>query len=57
MLCRAGFILQYQAKGDHLNKVQSYFIYKELSNNHHLNDDSNIAANKIFDALLKLQKP
>ena len=48
-----GLILQYQAKGAHLNTIESYFIYKELSNNHHLNDD----CNKIFDALLKLQKP
>jgi len=50
-------ILQYQAKGAHLNTVERYFIYKEFSNNNHLNDDSNIAPNKIFDALLKLQKP
>ena len=50
-------ILQYQAKGTHLNTVERYFIYKEFSNNNHLNDDSNIALNKIFDALLKLQKP
>jgi hypothetical protein len=50
-------ILQYQAKRAHLNMVERYFIYKEFSNNNHLNDDSNIAPNKIFDALLKLQKP
>jgi len=50
-------IIQYQAKGAHLNTVERYFIYKEFFNNSHLNDDSNIAPNKIFDALLKLQKP
>jgi len=50
-------ILQYQAKGAHLNTIERYFIYKEFSNNNHLNDNSNIAPNKIFDALLKLQKP
>ena len=50
-------ILQYQAKGAHLNTVERYFIYKEFSNNNHLNDNSNIAPNKIFDGLLKLQKP
>jgi len=50
-------ILQYQAKGAHLNTLERYFIYKEFSKNNHLNDDSNIAPNKIFDALLKLQKP
>ena len=49
--------LQYKAKEAHLNTVDRYFIYKEFSNNNHLNDDSNIAPNKIFDALLKPQKP
>ena len=46
-------ILQYQSKGAHLNTVEKYFIYKEFSINNHLNDESNIAPNKIFDALLK----
>ena len=50
-------ILQYQAKRAFLNTVERHFIYKEFSNNKHLNDDSNIAPNKIFDAVLKLQKP
>jgi len=48
-------ILQYQDKGAHLNTIGRYFIYKEFSNNNHLNDDSNITPNKIFDALLQLQ--
>jgi len=48
-------ILQYQAKGAHLNTIERYFIYKEFSIKNHLNDESNIAPNKIFDALLKLQ--
>ena len=41
-------ILQYHAKGAHLNTVERYFIYKEFNNNNHLNDDSNIAPNKIL---------
>jgi len=49
-------ILQYQGKCAHLNTVKKYFIYKEFSMNH-FNDESNIAPNKIFDALLKLQQP
>jgi len=48
-------ILQYQGKGAHLNTIERYFIYKEFSINNHLNDESIIAPNKIFDALLKLQ--
>jgi len=48
-------ILQYQNKGAHLNTVEKYFIYKEFSIKNYLNDQSNIAPNKIFDALLKLQ--
>jgi len=50
-------ILQYQSKGAHLNSIENYFIYKEFSINNHLNDESNIAPNKIFDALLKPQQP
>jgi hypothetical protein len=48
-------ILQYQGKRAHLFTTERYFIYKEFSINNHLNDKSNIASNKIFDALLKLQ--
>jgi len=48
-------ILQYQGKGAHLNTVERYFIYKEFSINNHSNDESNMAPNKIFDTLLKLQ--
>jgi hypothetical protein len=48
-------ILQYQGKEAHLNTVERYYIYKEFSINNHLNDESNIAPNKIFDPLLKLQ--
>ena len=48
-------ILQYQGKGAHLNTVERYFIYKEFYINNHLNDESNKAPKKIFDALLKLQ--
>ena len=39
-----------------LQKIVAHdFIYKEFSINNHLNDESNIAPNKMFDALLKLQ--
>jgi hypothetical protein len=47
-------ISQYQGKGAHLNTIERYFIYKEFSNNNHLNGEFNITPNKIFDALLKL---
>ena len=50
-------ILQYQSKGAHLNTVEKYFICKEFCINNHLNDESNIAPNKIFDSLLKSQQP
>jgi len=50
-------ILQYQNKVAHLNTVEKYFIYKEFCINNHLNDESNKARNKIFDALLKPQQP
>ena len=50
-------ILQYQGKGAYLNTVEKYFIYKESSMNNHLNNESNIVPNKIFDVLLKLQQP
>ena len=46
-------ILQYQSKSAHPNTVEKYVIYKEFSINNHLNGESNIAPNKIFDALLK----
>ena len=48
-------ILQYQGKGAHLNTIERFFIYKEISINNPLNDELNIAPNKIFEALLKLQ--
>jgi len=47
-------VLQYQCKWAHLNTIERFFIYKEFSINNHLNDELNIAPNKIFDALLKL---
>jgi len=46
-------ILQYQGKGTHLNTIERNFIYKDFSNNNHLNDEFNLTPNKIFDALLK----
>jgi len=39
-------ILQYQGKGAHLNTIERYFIYKEFSNNNHLNDKFNITPTK-----------
>jgi len=47
--------MQYQGKGAHLNNAERHFIYKEFSMNNHLHEESNIAPNKIFDTLLKLQ--
>jgi len=39
-------ILQYQGKEPHLNTIERYFIYKEFSNNNHLNDEFNITPKK-----------
>ena len=39
-------ILQYQGKGALLNTIERYFIYKEFSNNNHLNDKFNITPTK-----------
>ena len=41
----------------HSTPQEKYFIYKQFSIYNHLNDVCNIAHKKIFDALLKLQKP
>jgi len=46
-------ILQYQSKGAHRNTIERYFIYKEFSENNHLNDECNKSSNRISDALLK----
>jgi hypothetical protein len=45
--------LKYQNKGPHLNTIEKYLIYKEYSENNHLNNKHNITPNSIFDALLK----
>jgi len=48
-------ILQYQNKGNHLNTIETFYIYTEFLKDNHLNNDHNISPNRIFDALLKPQ--
>ena len=48
-------IIQYHAKGNHLNTSEKFHIYTEFKNDSHLNDERTIAPNKIFDTLLKPQ--
>ena len=48
-------IIQYHAKGNHLNTIEKFHIYTEFKNDNHLNDEHTIAPNKIFDTLLKPQ--
>ena len=50
-------ILQLQNKGAHLNTLEWIYIYAEYTKNNHLNDDSTIFPNKIFDTLLKSHQP
>ena len=50
-------ILQRHNKGAHLNTIERYYIYAEVTKNNHLNDEHNISPNKIFDALLKPHQP
>jgi hypothetical protein len=49
--------LQLQNKGAHLNTIEHFYIYAEYTNNNHLNNDSTISPNKIFDTLLKPPHP
>jgi len=50
-------ILQCQNKGAHLNTIEQYYIYREFTQNNHLNDEHTISPNKIFDTLLAPDKP
>ena len=54
-------ISQYQGKGAHLNTTERYFIYREFSNNNHLNDEFNITPQQNVRCLAKTplatQKP
>jgi hypothetical protein len=50
-------ILQLQNKAAHLNTIECFYIYAEYTNNNHLNDDSTISPNKIFDTILKPLQP
>jgi hypothetical protein len=50
-------VLQLQNKGAHLNTIERFYIYAEYTNNNHLNDDSTIFPNKVFDTLLKPHQP
>jgi hypothetical protein len=49
-------ILQYQNKGNHLNTIERFYIYTEVTKNNHSNDEYNISPNKIFNALLYSNK-
>jgi len=50
-------ILHLQNKGAHLNSIERFYIYAEYTKENHLNDDSTISPNKIFDILLKPHQP
>jgi len=50
-------VLQLQNKGPHLNTIERFYIYAEYTKNIHLNNDSTIFPNKIFDTLLKPHQP
>jgi hypothetical protein len=45
-------ILRLHNKGTHLNTTERFYTYTEYNNNH-LNDESTIFPNKIFDTLLR----
>ena len=49
-------ILQLQNKAAHLNTIERFYIYAEHTRNNHLNNDSTIFHNKIFDTRLKPQQ-
>jgi len=44
-------ILQLQTKGIHLNSVERFYIYKEVSINIYLNDTHAIPNSKIFETI------
>jgi hypothetical protein len=46
-------ILHLQNKGMHLNTIERFYIYAEHKKQNHLNDDSTIFPNKIFETLIK----
>jgi hypothetical protein len=50
-------VLQRHRKGAHLNTIERYYIYAEITKNNHLNNEHNISPNKIFDALLEPHQP
>ena len=50
-------VLQLHNKGAHLNTIERFYVYSECTNNNHLNDDSTIFPNRIFDILLKPHQP
>jgi hypothetical protein len=41
-------------KGPHLNTLESFHIYAELSSNNHIKDDHSIFRNRIFETLLRV---
>jgi hypothetical protein len=50
-------ILHLQNKGKHLNTLEKYYIYAEHKKHNHLNDDSTIFPNKIFDTIINQTRP
>jgi len=50
-------ILQLQNKGAHLNNIERFYICAEYTKDNHLNDDSTVSPNKIFDTILKPDQP
>jgi hypothetical protein len=47
------FLLNLQNKGTHLNTIEKFYIYAEHNKQNHLDDDSTIFPNKMFDVLIK----
>ena len=45
-------ILRLHRKGNHLNTLERFYIYKEPSSTNHLNDDHTIPNNQIFKTIL-----
>jgi len=50
-------ILQRQNKGPHLTTIERFYIHAEYLKNNHLNDESTIFRNIIFETFLKPHQP
>ena len=50
-------VVQIHKKGLHLNTLERFHIYTEHKNDNHLNDDTTVFPNKIFDTLMRPHRP